>query len=83
MPDRTLLAQVELAVGGVRITCYDDSLKDQIRDIFSMPPHTPGPYRPSHRGYYPSDEVVEPFTGEFFEEVLYLLPRNGLHGVLK
>ncbi len=83
VPDRTMLAQVELDGAGIRITCYDEKLKEQLRDIFSMPIIRRIPTDRRSGVITHQNEAVKPFTEEFFNEVLYLLPRRGLHGVLR
>jgi hypothetical protein len=82
-PGADFLAQVELVEMGVQITCYDLELKKKLTDVFSMPIIRRSPSDRKSGLITHRDEVVEPFTGEFFQEVLYSLHRLDLHGVLK
>lgn len=82
-PGDVFLAQVDLVGEQVKITCYDEELKVKLGDIFSTPIIRRTPVGGKSGLVSHANEVVEPFTEEFFDEVLYHLRRYKLHGKLR
>lgn len=81
--DKVMIAQVEQAQGGLRITCYDDAIKKKLGEIFTTPIIKRIPTSQRTGVITHQRQVVEPFRGEFYEEVLYELARHGFAGVIR
>ncbi len=83
IPGNDFIALVSLKGSEVKIECYEPGIKKRLEELFSSPlvkivPSNRKSGVISHR-----DLVVQPFTEEFFDEVLFVLHKFDLHGVLK
>ena len=76
------LAKVELTPTGVLIECYDAIMKERLRDMFSNPIIRRVPVGDDQDVFSHREEAVEPFTEDFFREIIFLLRRWSLHGEL-
>jgi len=83
VPGDEFLARVELAGLNVKIECYDFILKEKLKDIFSQPIVIRSPVTEKSDVLFHHEEVVNPFTEEFFREILFILHKYGLYGVLE
>jgi hypothetical protein len=83
MPGKDYLAMVELTGSGVRIECYDVVLKEKLRSTFSQPLVKKTPGSTKSGVYTHNEEVIQPFTEDFFREIIFTLYTQNLHGVLK
>ncbi|MCD4785919.1 MAG: hypothetical protein K8T10_19035 [Candidatus Eremiobacteraeota bacterium] len=75
------LAKVELAGLNVIIECYDLLLKEKLKDIFSQPIVIRTPFAEKSGVLSHHEEVVRPFTEEFFREIVFILYKYGLYGI--
>ena len=77
------LALVELCEEGVRIETYDGKLKEKLEEIFSaqLPVRVSDGNNNSILTHH--YEIIQPFTEEFFEEILLSLFRYNLFGVIR
>lgn len=80
---KEFLALVELMDNGVRIECYDSVLKTKLIDFFSQPLIKIIPEGSKDTCLSYKEEVVMPFTEDFFYEALYSLHKLGLTGKLE
>ncbi len=82
LPNNEFLARVELTSTGVLIECYDAILKERLRDIFSNPVIRRVPVGDDQDVFSHMEEAVQPFTEDFFREIVFMLRRWSLHGEL-
>lgn len=75
------LARVELAGLNVKIECYDLILKEKLKDIFSQPIVKRTPVAEKSGVLSHHEEVVRPFTEEFFREIIFILHKYRLYGI--
>ena len=83
IPDSVFLARVELTATGVLIECYDAIMKERLRDIFSNPIITRAPTGEEQGVLSHREEAIQPFTEEFFREIVFVLRRWNLYGELR
>jgi hypothetical protein len=76
------LAQVTLTEQGVRVETYDIKLKEKLEEIFSSQLLVHIPSGDTNTLLTHSYEIIQPFTEEFFEEVILTLFRHDLFGIL-
>ena len=82
-PDKAFLARVELVSMGLKIECYDDLLKEKLRDIFSNPLIIRTPIEEEFKTFSHKEEAIQPFTEDFFREIIFILHKWDLHGVIQ
>lgn len=82
-PGDEFLATVELVDDGVRVECYDSQLRKKLKQIFSTPIVKRIPGEKESGVFTHRNEVVQPFTPEFFEEIIYSLYKQNLYGVIQ
>jgi hypothetical protein len=82
-PGDIYLASVTLSTGGVKIECYDNKLKEQLKEIFSQPIVKKVDTVRRSKIISHRNEVVQVFTEEYFREVIFNLHRYNLYGKLQ
>ncbi|MCE1247077.1 MAG: hypothetical protein LWY06_10570 [Firmicutes bacterium] len=83
VPGSEYLAMVELTASGVRVECYDAILKEKLRSLFSSPIVKKTPSSTKSGVFTHNEEVIQPFTEDFFREILFMLYPYNLHGIIK
>lgn len=81
--NKTMIAQAERTSEGIRITCYDEVIKKELGEIFTSPIIKRVPTGPRTGLITHTNRVVEPFSDEFFSEVIFELSRRGFTGVIR
>jgi len=80
---KEFLGMVELTPDGLKIECYDIILKEKLKDLFSTALIVRRPIFENEEIFCHKEEVVKPFTKEFFREILFVLHKHGLHGEIE